>query len=457
MTLLACAAAIVTASCKRDPALMRPDAEASDEPVPLGPVVLPEAGPPLAAARCTVETSRVRLADATNGDVEVGDGIVTSSGYAIGLVRATPKGRVASLALVPTDLSKVTLIDLGPAVGEAPPPQALVAGDALYAAYHGRGAARSFEIFRIDRAHANATRTHAIVQPKDESFATDVSFAPSGPVVVWDEATLEGATPRGQIRVAALTPLASDGGASTSATTTLSAKTADADGPRIARRTGGFWVVWTAHRAEREARDARDSGKSATPRGASAYEAEGPAEEREYRWLEAVALDDAGHAAGAVHSLTPHTGHVEAFDLAPRSDGAAVDVLATDATEARDGEGGHVTRITLRDAASAPEAPVVLTDHGVGHASAELLAAAGDTSARPWLSFVDPSEHTRVLPLNAGRGADASTLASIEPALEGGRPMFAVARGGGLDARTALVSLFDDKTGAELRTAACTR
>ena len=83
-------------------------------------------GPPgLLPARCRRTDAAFALDDGQGlADLEVGDGIAYPGGYAVGIAHRTGAGRVAAIALLrrePIGLTRI--LDLGPTMGDAPPPR----------------------------------------------------------------------------------------------------------------------------------------------------------------------------------------------------------------------------------------------------------------------------------------------------------------------------------------------
>jgi hypothetical protein len=215
--------------------------------------------------------------------------------------------------------------------------------------------------------------------------------------LAWDD----DAPKDGGIRVAVV-PLAggspSANAASPAAPRVVSDGVTDVDAPRVAARlAGGWWVAWTARREE------------STDAGARV---EAPSEARAFTWIEIVAIDTNGAPMGPIRKLTSPTGHIASFDLATRPHGE-LDVFARDETQSREGEGGKVVHIVVRDA-SVDDAVVVAT--GAGRGAVDLVTGA---NGEAWLSFIDAQDHSRVLPLGESRAPTGA--ATVEDALDGAR------------------------------------
>ena len=109
----------------------------------------PSSSPPALAAllpaRCRATPVGFSLDDARPGrdELEVGDALAYPQGYAIGFIHRTSAGRVAAVALLHLDAVRVRVVDLGPTLGDAPPPHVVWRSNELVAAelaLHGAGA-----------------------------------------------------------------------------------------------------------------------------------------------------------------------------------------------------------------------------------------------------------------------------------------------------------------------------
>jgi hypothetical protein len=294
------------------------------------------------AARCTLGEAGANLDVGDRRALVVGEAIPTSDGFAVGLVRTAKAGPEAVVArLSGRQVVEQWVMARGAElVADAPPPQPVVGRDSLYAAYiaSGAGAASGAHSRRLALAKAGAPAPIASFPDQSaESLAFDAALASDGSRVAlaWDDDSAKGGIQLAVLALGASPPapvprLVSDG---------LTA----VDGPRLAPRAGGgWWVAWLARREE-----PADSGV----RGADVrLSLEVPSEARTFSWVELVALDAAGASVGAIHKLTSPSGHVATFDMAPRPRGE-LDVFARDETQAREGEGGRILHVVVRDAA----------------------------------------------------------------------------------------------------------
>jgi hypothetical protein len=357
------------------------------------------------AARCTLGEAGATLDVGDRRALVVGEAIPTSDGFAVGLVRTAKGGPEALVARVSgRQVAEQWVVARGAElVADAPPPQPLVAGGSLYAAYvaSGAGGGSGTRSRRIVLAKAGAPALSvSFPDQAAESLAFDAALASDGSRVAlaWDDDSAKGGIQLAILAFGAALPapvprLVSDG---------LTA----VDGPRLAPRAGGgWWAAWSARREEPA--DSGVRGDDVRP------SLEIPSEARTFSWVELVALDAAGASVGAIRKLTLPSGHVASFDMAPRPHGE-LDVFARDETQAREGEGGRILHVVVRDAAI-DDAIVVVPD-GAGRGALDLLAGLGGES---WLAYVDGADRPRLLPLGETRGPLGPP--ATEDALEGGR------------------------------------
>jgi len=372
------------------------------------------------APRCTLTDKMSLGASEAGGGFDFGEGVPVEGGAIVGLLRVTESGRKAAVARVgPHVVARV--IDLGYVTGDDPPPQPFVRGAEVFAAGyveepsldggahhasdHAGGRGRRLTLFRVRDSSAGLV---TIPQASDESPAFDVVALPSGSasgaIVVWDEdapsAGDAGAeAPRGVIRAALLAPDLR----SVTQVATVSPDLTDAERPRVTLRDGGFWVTWVARKRE----PPRDAGP----------ELEAPGEDRAYRWVELLALDEHGRPAGALRRLSSASGHVAGFDVA--ASGPRLDAVIVLDDEEGEGAGGGVVHVVAL--AEGPPRIVPVRAGGAGRGTAPWLGWA--QGAPGWLAYVDASDRTRLVALDtdgASTGAD-----SVEPLLDEARPVTA--------------------------------
>ena len=419
--------AVAAPSCKRASSSGDAATEASalsDADVDAAPTLLP--------ARCKPTEEGATLAEGADlADLEIGEAAPSRDGFAIGVVRKKEGQLVGSVAMASRDAAAVSFVDLGAPYADAPPPRPITQGETTYAFFYSRGETpkpaplakgatraaavetRELSLYRVAAGKAQLAAT--LAQQKDESLAFDAALASGdkGMLVAWDEDSI--GLLRGEIKVQALGADAKPLGPARAA----SPSTSDAELPRLARRRGGYWLVWVARRLE--------SPDAAPDPG---HEVETPGEKRAFRWLELVLLDERGAVVGAVKRLTSATGHVSIFDLAARDGGGGrdgvevLDIIARDDEQTVDGSGGRVVRITVNGDAADP--PIAIVADAVGRGVPDLLAGmpAGDGASAPaWLVYADTTDHVRLLPLDATRSPLAAP--SAEDALDKSRPLLA--------------------------------
>ena len=381
-----------------DPANPAPSASAS----PSAAVV----AEPLPRCRKSAEKLPIQGEDVIVGDVAIGP-----AGLLAGIVRMNGGKRVASVVKTSLMLAEPSFEDIGPAIGDDPPPSPRWNGTQAWVAYFaGRavdGGAKQRELVVMTLgqggAEKSAPRPIRNLQQADESTAFDVAWAESSAgLVAWDEdgppVVPEAGAPkkrdaepvtRGIVKVQPLVEGATG--------KTISPDASDADSPRlVARAAGGFWVAWLARKPDEEAPGI-----------------EGPGEPRQFRWVEVMALDAKGEPLGPVRRVGSEKGRAVAFELA-RS-GADLVVMVQDEIAAS--EGARIVRHKLGETGKAETTDIV--KDGVGHALADLVPAAAATESARWLAWSDTHEHTHLTQL--GPGLVARGKPSSEPTLEGAR------------------------------------
>jgi hypothetical protein len=434
-----CAAAlsvVMLVACKRDvPSAPPLDAALVDVAIADAGVV--DAAPTILPPRCKVAPSGVALGSGA-GSFEVGEGIATSDGFAVGLLRKVGNDTVGSIALVDRALAGVVFADVAPPYGDAPPPLPFVVGNDVYAAFFSRATTlpnpnaklpRDLSIYRI--ADGKAARVLDVPQQRDDSLAFDVAVGPTGAAVAWDEDAI--GNERGNIKLAILSP----DGKQIVASRIVSPDGSDAETPRIVARPGGFWIVWVASRLENP-----DAGLE------PGHAIERPAEERRFKWLELQVVDDHGVPVGGTKRLTSATGRLSLFDLAVRAESPdVVDIVARDDDQTNEAVGARIVRITITGEKADP--PIGIVADGVGRGVPDLLPAGPGAVPASWLSFIDVHDASRLVPLDATRTPLAAP--SAEDALDRARPILVSG------AADTMLSAFSTDTGAELRMVICTK
>jgi hypothetical protein len=405
-------------------------------------------------------------------EAEIGDAQPFPGGIAVGVVHRTASGRTSAVALLPSGLESVRLLDLRPTLGDAPPPRLAWRGqDLLVAAYvmssrsAKADAPRDVAVWAIDPtspdpagAAADREPLATLARQRGDSLSFDMAQAEGHALVVWDETTAgpTRASRRGVIRVEAVSDRAEP-----ARDLVPPEPDADAEMPRVLPDGTGFYVLWVARKLEpagaSAARDARsetlDERRAAADPPAG-REGEVTGEPRAFAWVEMVAVDAHGAPAGPVRRLTPATGHVSAFDVtvlaaAPKS---PLIVVARDDGESADGMGGALLRV--RAGADFADAPLELPTDGLGRGAPGIVPGSGPSRpSPPWLTWIDSRERLRLLPLDVA-GAPAGRSSSEEPLAEA-RPLLSLDREQLLLARPVGDSSVEAK--AELAVASCSR
>lgn len=395
-------AALGCIACRKNEPPAPTTSASSESPAP-APVAVPEALP-----RCRADGPKLDIA---GEDVVVGEGLIARDALFTGIVRREGGKRTSSILRTTLDLGSPKFIEIGPALGDDPPPVPYVAGDAVFAASFARKPSepspkvapgilgtRELRLVRLDPASAASTGKveGSVVQQADESQAFDVAWADPAatPLVAWDEDAPLAAgrmlADRGVIKVQVLAQGAKP--------IVVSPDTSDAEAPRLFPRKGGYWLAWLAVKPEVE--DAGAPSKATT--------AEGPGERRAFRWLELVMLDAKGEATSKVRRISSEKGHAASFELA-KGVGDELVVVLQDEGAATEGAGARVLRYVVTPDRVEPSD---LVDGGVGTAPVELIPSA----APRWLAWTDVADHARVLALSPGVSAAAPP--TLEPALD---------------------------------------
>jgi hypothetical protein len=216
---------------------------------------------PVAPARCRPTDLGVLLDDGGGAsDLEIGDAVPYPGGYAVGVVRSTAAGRTAAVALLGPELTaaaadgnspptlqrgrSVRIIDLGPTLGDAPPPRIGWRPPELVAAAYGRlhdGGDTTREMVVYAIADGVGTASSIVVpQQRDDSLAFDLAFAGSSGLLAWDEAT---SAAHGVVRAVAFSK---DHAASAR---DISPPDSDAELPRVVAIGSGFVAIWDCTQA----------------------------------------------------------------------------------------------------------------------------------------------------------------------------------------------------------------
>lgn len=384
-------ALLAAAGCKRStpPA---PQATALSAPVELAPV------PPPSRCDAPADGAMLSLGEDRGGEdgdsmpfaVEVGQGVAYDEGFAVGAL--TPDGARGAKATVVTlsaEGGSSRVIPLLSAHGDTPPPKVAPMGKSLLVGVLESAASnRRFKVGRIDAGAV--TWGLQLDQARDESLAFDVLAGPTRAVAVWDDETREAED--GVIKLVSFDPHTFK---DTASPKIVSPRGTDAEMPRLAPRPGGFWLTWIARHPEKTNDNEREVGESP-----------------EFRWIEALPLDERGAPVGSPRRITPDKGHVLTYDLRDLPEGRALLVYRDDDTPSGS-SGGVLLKVVLRpDGASEPS---VLADRHLGVGIPALLPG--------WLAMADASAETRLA--RVGAAGELIDRLESEPVLGRGEPLAA--------------------------------
>lgn len=419
--------AVAPARCRAAAPIFSLDGDGALVAAPGETLDLPDAG--LAGARSRSTPG----GDDAMGEVEIGDIVAEDGGYAVSVIHRTSAGRTCAVVHVgPGARGPVRLVDLGPTLGDAPPPRLVRRGARLLAAAYGthrsnRASSPTRELVAYAFADGGPASRAILAQQADDSLAFDLAASGSVSLVVWDEAEVG---PRGVIRAATLSP---EEPLAFGPSRDISPPDRDAEAPRLVFAAPKFVAFWLARRPE--------------PADAAAEQnaAEALGEQRAYGWIESLDLDGLGAPIAAPRPVTPVNGHVSAYDVTVLGDGSVL-VVARDDGEATEGSGGRLLRV--RVAAGGVDPPLAFATDGLGRGAPALV-----DGRPPWLSWVGPREQLRLLPLDE-IGAPAG-LASTEDAMSDGRPIMAM--GSPTDAARPVLVALPSQRGGQLRRFECAR
>ncbi|MGD0675291.1 MAG: hypothetical protein ABSC94_07720 [Polyangiaceae bacterium] len=366
----------------------------------------------LVRSRCVPQGPTLDLADSrahalSDSYLDVGDALVSGSLTAVGFVHPAVGGRTAAVAIVSGPSNPgMRIVDLGPTLGDAPPPRLALRGDEWLAVAYGlptEEIRRELDVYRIPPGGEASVRQLRVFEQRDDSFGFDVASLGWTTLVVWDEVA-EG--PRGVVRAAAFAP-----GDAAATPVALSPPDADVELPRVVVTPPGFTVLWVARQPD------------AKPALGDRSVAESPGETAAFGWLESVAVDEHGARTGPSHRLTSPRGHVSAYDVQRLPGEGPLLVVARDDGETVDGSGGLLLRVVIDGERIAP--PLAFATDGLGRGGPELV-----DGPSIWLSWVGPEESLRLMPLD--RTGSPLGPPSVEDAMNDARPL--VALSGALEA-----------------------
>lgn len=262
--------------------------------------------------------------------VILGRGAVTTDGFALGALRDGEGGTLATVVSLGKDGRGGRVVRLARSRGDVEPPIVASApdGSLLVALLEPNAGGRALRLARV--VGKDVTWGAELKQGRDESLAIDLAASGARALVAWDE-------PDGDVtRIAVAAFPAADPSVAT-APRTITAKTTEAESPRLVPRPGGFWLAYVARGGvtqklvlPKDEVDPVDDDEIDEERGG---------ERIETSWVEIVPLDENGAPGGAPARVTPREGTVLGFDLAPGADGGAVLAWRDDASPTGGGGG----------------------------------------------------------------------------------------------------------------------
>jgi hypothetical protein len=320
---------------------------------------------------------------------EVGDGVSWAGGFAVGVLHETDAALALAVVTLGPDGDNAQTIGLGAAHGDVEPPRIAARGNVLVAGVlEPEPNGRSLRLARVHDATVSWGAT--LHQKGGESQAFDMALGEKKGVVVWDEED-----PNRSAVMASTFDVAT--AANPTVARAISPASTDAESPRLlARPDGGYWLAYIARAANGDDGDARSEG-----------------EDVGFRWLEIVPLDANGSPSAAPRPVTPKSGHVLVFDLAPADEGAALLVFRTDDTPIGSA-GGQVMRTIVRSAHV--DTPTVLVE-------GDEVGAGVPTVRGGWLAVTDAADATRLAPIRVSGEMTAPLRA--EPDIGTGEPIAA--------------------------------
>jgi hypothetical protein len=340
--------------------------------------------------------------------VEVGRGAAYDGGFAAGARRDAEGGAVAMVATIGADGAGGKLVRLGRSRGDLDPPVVAGAGASVVVAMvEPNAGGRAIKVARVTAGEV--TWGPEFSEGRDDSLAVDIAASGGRAMVVWDdtlgprEGALHESVVLGALDLATLRPLGPS--------RPITAASADATGPRLAVRPGGYWLGYLA-RGEEDPKKKREAKKA--KRGDD-DEDEDQGEAITTSWVELLPLDEAGTPVAAARAVTPKRGHVLSFDLGQGEDGGALLAWRDDDTPT--GSSGGRLGLALVKLGGAIDARVV--DEAGGAGAPSLLPG--------WISLASTSGVTRIAALSP-RGELMDELAP-EAALGGGEPIAATGEG----------------------------
>jgi hypothetical protein len=332
--------------------------------------------------------------------VELGPVRADGEGFALSALRSTKGQAHALLATLSADAAHGKLIDLGAVHGDPDPPQfALHGADVLVAASDTDAGGAMLKIGLVRDVHGAAPLSWG---PEITGVRRDSTFAFEA---VGDRGLLVyAAEVAAKIRVfgVLVDPANLKNKLSPEP---LSAPGADVDSPRLARRSGGYWL------AVARSLDAPKKEKKRSPDAGTELLEEESLLDIGTRRIELVKLDGLGKLVSSPLVVTAPGARPMTFDLAAAADGGAyVAFRADDSTPGADGGAlelvhvkpdGTFEKLALSGDANGTGTPSLLVD--AADAAKVWLTASGENGAT-WFGRI--TEHTTLAADTVVRGAD---------------------------------------------------
>jgi hypothetical protein len=350
----------------------------------------------------------------------------------VGALVPSRGGATAVVVVLSPEGGAARKVELGKIHGDVPPPRVAASGSSLVVAVP--DGAPHGSIIRLSRIDLNNTIAPSsmipgaeVPQGAGESEAIALEVGKRSALLAWDE--WDAKAGHEVIKAVAFSPSSPQ---KTEPAVIVSPKGVDAEAPRLARRASGFWAAWivTAHPSRGIQRPTPKNDEDKKGQGAS-----DTAEPPEPQYIELAPLDAGGALAGPPLAVSPKTGHVAAFDLAPAKDDGALVVWRDALTSDEQTPGGTVRLALVRaDGSVEPRAlveedigsgvPLLLPDdapESLGAGTAAFMAVAGDTGAVRLASLDESGRGKDVLALDSVLGV-ATPLAAHKGILFVARP-----------------------------------
>lgn len=293
---------------------------------------------------------------------EVGEAVVHDAGFAASATFFRGKEKIAGIVFVDRDGKGARFVELGPVRGDVGPSQLAAKGSSLFVAV--LEPANEGRLIRLGKVEGTKTSFGgSVVEKRDESLAFDLAVGESSGLLAWDEESPQG----GAILVVPFHP---ETAAIKEKPRAISEPSVVAESPRLLPHRDGFVLAYVARRAGADA---------------AANEDQFETEERGFRAIEAVFLDEKGERQGPVVAVTAREAHVAAFDMATLPDGRVAIAWREDDGPSGSGGGRVLGAIVQGDAVTEP---IVLAEEKVGSGAPSIAAR--------WLAISDAADVTRL-------------------------------------------------------------